>query len=74
MQILNKTPLWLFIVMSVIALAGCEKEGPAEQAGEQIDETMESIQQDAEDAGEMVQEKVEEAGDQVEEATDQATQ
>ncbi|WP_197054402.1 hypothetical protein [Nitrosococcus oceani] len=40
-------------------LSGCEQEGPAERAGENIDQTME-------DAGD----RMEDAGDRMEDATD----
>lgn len=48
-----------------MALTGCsEEQGPAEEAGEQIDEAAEDLQDDAGEAAE-------ETGDAVEEATDQ---
>lgn len=43
-----------------LGITGCEQEGPAEQAGEEIDE-----------AAEQAQEAVEEAGDEIEQKTDQ---
>ena len=58
----------------VFTLAGCEKEGPAEQAGEQIDEAVETMQDKADDAGDKAMDELEEAGDKIEEATDSATQ
>nr|WP_320116802.1 hypothetical protein [uncultured Desulfuromonas sp.] len=57
-----------FVVMATIVclgLTGCEKEGPAEQAGKKIDETIEQTSEavDAkglfEKAGEMVDDAVE---------------
>ncbi|MFZ7110658.1 MAG: hypothetical protein ACOWYE_03160 [Desulfatiglandales bacterium] len=52
---------WIYFALFIAALSisGCEKEGPAEKAGEKIDETIE-------EAGE----KMEEAGDKIKEKTD----
>jgi outer membrane lipoprotein-sorting protein len=63
-------PLATLLVM----LGGCEKEGPAEQAGENLDETVEEIQEKAEDTKDMAMEKVEQAGDEIVTATDSAAQ
>ncbi len=51
------------------AIAACEEEGPAEQTGEAIDQTMEK-------AGDMAEEgaqKVEEGAEKVEDAAEDAT-
>lgn len=40
-------------------LGGCEKEGPAEQAGENIDEAVEEMQEQAEDTTDKAMEKIE---------------
>ncbi len=50
-----------------LTVAGCadEDKGPAEEAGEQIDETVEA-------AGEAVDEAVDEAGDEIDEMGDEA--
>ena len=53
-----------------IAVAACEKEGPAEKAGEKIDQTMEDAKDKASEMGDKVKDAVEEAGDKVEKATD----
>jgi predicted small secreted protein len=60
-----KRNLFVILLMTLFAagLAGCEQEGPAERAGEQIDEAMQ-------EAGEKMDDAVEEAGDKVEEAGD----
>ena len=70
--------------LGVFLLAGCEREGPAERAGKQIDETVENLSEPVrrdgpvERAGEQVDKAVEEAGDalkragdKIERATDQ---
>ncbi len=39
----------------LVALSGCEQKGPAEQAGEKIDNATEQAGEKIEDAGEAVQ-------------------
>ncbi|HKL53239.1 MAG TPA: hypothetical protein VJ902_04720 [Wenzhouxiangellaceae bacterium] len=54
----------LFALGGGAVLTGCEQQGPAEEAGEEIDEAVE-------DAGEEIDEAAEEAGDAVEDAADE---
>ncbi|ADE14740.1 conserved hypothetical protein [Nitrosococcus halophilus Nc 4] len=42
-----------------VFLNGCEQEGPAESAGEKVDETMEEAGEKMEEAGERAQEATE---------------
>lgn len=70
---LPQSSVLLSIAVLIFALAGCEKEGPAEKAGENIDEAVEEMQEKAEETGDKVMEKVEEATDKVEDAADSAT-
>ncbi len=59
------------ILAALLILGGCNGgDGPAEQAGEEIDEAVESAEDTAEDAAESAGDAMEEAGDEVEEATD----
>lgn len=51
------------LVIPAFALIACEQEGPAEKAGEKIDNAVDKAK-----------EKVEEAGDKVEEKTDELRQ
>lgn len=62
------------IVAALFVLAGCEKDGPAEQAGENIDEAVEEMQETAEDTSEKAMDKMEEATDEMEEAADSPAQ
>jgi hypothetical protein len=71
MRIFNYAAPLLFTVVTAIAMSGCEREGPAEEAGEKIDKTMEDMQQGTKEMGEAMQEQAEQAGDQIEQATDQ---
>jgi len=42
----------LLILMLSVSFTACEREGPAERAGESIDEASESVGEAVEDAGE----------------------
>jgi predicted small lipoprotein YifL len=72
--------LWLTMALVCGALAGCEQEGPAEKAGERIDEAVEQTQDAIDDAGqqgtmermgEKLDQSMEEAGEAVEDAGDE---
>ncbi|MGH8645429.1 MAG: hypothetical protein ACREX4_13615 [Gammaproteobacteria bacterium] len=68
----------LAVIALTLAFGACEREGPAERAGEKADETAERAgeaidsQGPAERAGEKTDEAVEEAGEAIEEAGDKA--
>ncbi|MFO7808129.1 hypothetical protein [Guyparkeria sp.] len=54
-----------------LAVAGCaEEQGPAEEAGEQVDQTMEQTGDEIEEATDEMGGQAEEAGDKMEEETD----
>lgn len=63
----------LMLVMAMatpLFLAGCERnEGPAETAGENVDEAMEKAGETMDDAVERAGEAVEEAGDRIRDET-----
>lgn len=50
-------------------LAGCEQEGPAERAGEQVDQAVEETREAVEQATEEAGEQVERTGDAIREQT-----
>lgn len=50
--------LCLTLLLSAGALAGCEDQGPAEEAGEQIDETAEETGDAMDDAADDVEESL----------------
>lgn len=62
----------LLLVPAVVALllAGCDREGPAERAGEQIDQATERAGEKMESATERAGDKLESAGDRIEDKTD----
>jgi len=43
----------------LVLLAGCEQDGPAEQAGERLDEAVESAGEEVEDAADELRESTE---------------
>ncbi|WP_168017157.1 hypothetical protein [Halomonas salinarum] len=57
----GKFGIMLLVAMMAVAITGCEEEGPAEQAGEEIDNAMEDTGEAIEDAGESVEEAADEA-------------
>ena len=60
----------LLTLAFIFALTACEEQGPAEKAGEQIDEATENIKDAAKDAAEEIGDKTEELGDKIENQTD----
>lgn len=52
----------LALLTSLLALNGCDRKGPAEQAGEQVDQAMQGMK---EEAGRTVDEAREQAGEKV---------
>jgi len=69
MSILKKIFLVFFSCMIVVSFAACKKEGPAERAGQKIDETVEKAGEKTKEAVEKAGDKIEEAGDKVKEST-----
>jgi ABC-type enterochelin transport system substrate-binding protein len=57
------TATLISIIAVVFTLFGCEKEGPAEQAGENIDEAVQEMQEKAQDTGQKAMDKMESAAD-----------
>ncbi|MEW5745233.1 MAG: hypothetical protein AB1805_07355 [Nitrospirota bacterium] len=55
------TPLFSLLVAGMLIMNGaaCEKKGPAERAGEKIDEGVEKAGERAEEAGEKVKKELE---------------
>lgn len=65
---IRTVPALALIVFAAIFATACEKKGPAEKAGEKIDNAYSEAKEKAEEAGE----KMEEAGEKVEEALEEA--
>ncbi len=51
----------LLLALSVGILAGCEQQGPAEEAGEEVDEAVEEAGDEMEEAAEEVEDEVDDA-------------
>jgi hypothetical protein len=50
----------------MVIFAACESEGPAEQAGEELDEAAEEVEDEVEEAGEHLEESAEDVKDKME--------
>ncbi|HKL50460.1 MAG TPA: hypothetical protein VJ908_04775 [Wenzhouxiangellaceae bacterium] len=60
----------LFALGGGAVLTGCEDQGPAEEAGEEIDEAAAEAEDEIDEAAEEAGDAVEEAADEIEEETD----
>jgi len=73
--IYKRLSMVLCMGLVAMALGGCEREGPAERAGKEIDKTTEelgdALKKDGpmERAGKQIDKAIEEAGDELEKAT-----
>jgi predicted small lipoprotein YifL len=68
-MILKKFITIIVLSLSIFAFTACESKGPAEKAGEKIDQTMEKASDTAKDATEAVKDKAEEVGEAVKKTT-----
>lgn len=66
---INKLSVAALALLFAIGLTACEK-GPAEKAGEKIDNAAEKMGDKIEDATDKAGDKLEEAGDKIEDKTD----
>jgi hypothetical protein len=65
----RKAPVLALILLAAVLMHGCEKKGPAEKAGERIDDTMSEALDKAEEAGEKIQDAAKETREKIEEAS-----
>jgi hypothetical protein len=56
---MRKLALALALCLGTLGLAACEQEGPAERAGEAVDDATENAGEAMENAGEKVQDEAE---------------
>jgi hypothetical protein len=68
-MILKKLITITVLSLSIVAFTACESKGPAEKAGEEIDQAVEKTTDKAKEVAEAVKEKVEEAGEEVKKST-----
>lgn len=66
---INKLSIAVVALLMTLGLSACEK-GPAEKAGERIDNAAENMGDKIEDATDNAGDKLEEAGDKIEDKTD----
>ncbi|MEJ2256279.1 MAG: hypothetical protein P8X98_04635 [Woeseiaceae bacterium] len=67
---MRKASKLALIVFAAAFAVACEDKGPAEKAGEKIDEAMSEAKDKAEEAGDAVKDAADDAGDAIEEAAD----
>jgi len=76
MRISCKGLLVVFMLASVVGLAACNQEGPAEKAGKKVDKAVvtadKKIEQATEQAGKKIEQANEQADKKIEQATEQA--
>ena len=61
--------LGVLILSGFMLISGCDKDGPAERAGEQVDEAVQDGSNKVEDMVESAGESLEEAGDKIKQDT-----
>ncbi|MCK9469248.1 MAG: hypothetical protein M0Q49_07510 [Porticoccaceae bacterium] len=61
MKYLSRSTMTIAALLSLFILAGCEKQGPAERAGEAIDDTAREARDQMEDARDELQERRQDA-------------
>jgi vacuolar-type H+-ATPase subunit H len=66
---IKKLILIATIALMTIGITACKEKGPAEKAGEEIDNAAEDIGDKVKDATDEAGDKLEEAGDKVKDAT-----
>lgn len=66
---ISKLSIVVLALLMAVGLAACEK-GPAEKAGEKIDNAAETLGDKIESATDKAGDKLEEAGDKIEDKTD----
>ena len=66
----KKSSILALATFMAIGLTACDRQGPAERAGENIDNSAEKMGDKIEDATDNASDKVESAGDKIENETD----
>ncbi len=62
---------WLMLISMAFLLLACEKQGPMERAGEEVDEALEDIKAGGETTANKVDDAIDEARKDVEDAVDE---
>jgi hypothetical protein len=61
---------WLMIIPISFLLLACEKQGPLESAGEEVDEAIEDIKAGGETTSNKIDDAIDEAQDDIEDAVE----
>ena len=69
-MILKKLLTIMILILSIVAFTACESKGPAETAGEKIDEAVQKTTDKAKEVTEAVKDKAEEVGEEVKKSTE----
>ncbi len=67
---IRNAPALALILFAAVFAYGCEKKGPAEKAGEKIDDTMSEALEKAEETNEKIQDAAEDMREKIEEASE----
>jgi hypothetical protein len=67
-MLIKKLTVISILILFVTAFVACEQQGPAEEAGEKIDEAAEEAAEKVEEAGDAMEETAEEVKEKAEEA------
>jgi hypothetical protein len=67
---MKKSVLLMLLAVAAFGMSGCDSDGPAERAGESVDNAVDSMKDKASDAGDSLSETVKDACDEVGDATD----
>ena len=62
----------LLMLAGALAMTGCEKKGPLEQAGEEVDEAIETVKEGEEPTSAKVDDVIDEAREGVQETAEEA--
>jgi len=66
---MRKITTLLFTLTFALMIGACERDGPAEEAGERVDEAIDSMRDSTEDAVDNIQESLEDACREADEKT-----
>ena len=65
---------WLMLIPVAFFLVACDKPGPLEQAGEEIDEAVEDVKAGGETTGNKIDDAIDEAREDIADATEKSDQ
>jgi len=71
---IRKAPALALMLFAAIFAYGCAEKGPAEKAGEKIDDAMSEAADKTEEAGDAMKDAAEKTGEAIEEAAKETTE